>query len=171
MPASATPWAGTDTNADAGEDRSVPLPATVFAPPLTDVDDTGTPLPGAIADAKTALISGGSQLPRTAVAPALDDPARPAAVHGYPQGPPVPGTPPPGAPPAYGFPQGPGGAPHTPPPPPPGASAPGGPQGTPPAGAPGYGYPQGPAARRTPPAARRSGCPRGASPAAAPERR
>ncbi|MYZ06632.1 hypothetical protein GT028_04485, partial [Streptomyces sp. SID2999] len=54
-----TPWAGTDTNGD-GEDRSVPLPATVFAPPVHD----GTPPPPAAApDAKTALMSGGSQLP------------------------------------------------------------------------------------------------------------
>ncbi|WP_405772189.1 SUKH-4 family immunity protein [Streptomyces sp. NBC_01538] len=33
----ATPWTGTDTTSvDAGEDRSVPLPATVFAPPLSE---------------------------------------------------------------------------------------------------------------------------------------
>ncbi|QFZ75894.1 hypothetical protein GFH48_23870 [Streptomyces fagopyri] len=144
VPASATPWAGTDTNADAGEDRSVPLPATVFAPPLTDADDTGTPPPGAIADAKTALISGGSALPRTAVTPALGEPAPAAPPYGHPGGPAVPGTPPPAAPSAYGFPQGSAAAPGTPPPPPPGASAPGGPQGTPSAGAPGYGYPQAP---------------------------
>ncbi|MFK0025354.1 SUKH-4 family immunity protein [Streptomyces sp. NPDC090798] len=171
VPASATPWAGTDTAGDGGEDRSVPLPATVFAPQLTDVDDQagpGTP-PGVTPDAKTALMSGGSQLPRTAQAPAVDDRATPPS-YGYPQaGPGAPGTPPPGvpvsgapapgvpvpgvpgpggpqgAPPAgppaaYGYPQGPGGAPGTPPPPPP---PPGGPQGTPPPGAPGYGYPQG----------------------------
>ncbi|NEA04444.1 hypothetical protein G3I28_34880, partial [Streptomyces sp. SID10116] len=41
VPADATPWAGTDTNADAGDDHSVPLPATVFAPPLTGLDDDG----------------------------------------------------------------------------------------------------------------------------------
>ena len=68
-PVDVTPWAGTDTNADPGDDRSVPLPATVFAPPLTDVGDAGTPPP----NAKTALMSGGSQLPRTATAPAVDD--------------------------------------------------------------------------------------------------
>ncbi|MFF2128473.1 SUKH-4 family immunity protein [Streptomyces olivochromogenes] len=164
VPASATPWAGTDTAGDGGEDRSVPLPATVFAPPLTDVDDKagrGVP-PGVTPDAKTALMSGGSQLPRTAQAPAVDDRTGPPA-YGYPQAGPgapgMPGTPPPGAPvpgvpapggpqgtppagppAAYGYPQGPGGAPGTPPPPPP---PPGGPQGTPPPGAPGYGYPQG----------------------------
>ncbi|NED72530.1 hypothetical protein G3I51_09270, partial [Streptomyces sp. SID9944] len=68
-PAGATPWAGTDTNAEAGEDRSVPLPATVFAPPLSEAD--APPPPAAAPDAKTALMSGGSQLPRTAVAPEL----------------------------------------------------------------------------------------------------
>ncbi|MYX40234.1 hypothetical protein GTW59_03895, partial [Streptomyces sp. SID89] len=70
-PAGATPWAGTDTNAEAGEDRSVPLPATVFAPPLSEAD--APPPPAAAPDAKTALMTGGSQLPRTAVAPALGD--------------------------------------------------------------------------------------------------
>ncbi|WP_328871905.1 SUKH-4 family immunity protein [Streptomyces sp. NBC_00287] len=134
-PAGATPWAGTDTNADAGEDRSVPLPATVFAPPLSELDDS-TPPPAA-PDAKTALMSGGSQLPRTAVAPALDDPSAPGApVPGAPYAPGAPGvpggTPAPGAP-SYGYPQGPGG-PGTPPP---GATPP------PPVGASSYGYPQG----------------------------
>ncbi|MYS17363.1 hypothetical protein GTW73_25945, partial [Streptomyces sp. SID4982] len=70
-----TPWAGTDTNAEGSEDRSVPLPATVFAPPLND----GTPRPPAAEpDAKTALMSGGSRLPPTAVAPAVDDAGTPA---------------------------------------------------------------------------------------------
>ncbi|NEA79811.1 hypothetical protein G3I30_11995, partial [Actinospica acidiphila] len=31
-----TPWAGTDTTADAGEDRSVPLPQTVYAPQVRE---------------------------------------------------------------------------------------------------------------------------------------
>ncbi|NGO46896.1 SUKH-4 family immunity protein [Streptomyces ureilyticus] len=147
-PAAATPWAGTDTNADVGEDRSVPLPATVFSPPLSEPDDGRTP-PPTPPDAKTALMQGGSQLPRTAVGPAVDGEQSPGA----------PGTPPPGAsqgagaagtppPPgsAYGYPQGPG------------ASAPGGAQGAPPPGAPGtplpgsaYGYPQGPGAQGAPP--------------------
>ncbi|MFY1678378.1 SUKH-4 family immunity protein [Streptomyces sp. WMMC905] len=39
----ATPWAGTDTNAEEGEDRSVPLPETVFASPPADEDDEGRP--------------------------------------------------------------------------------------------------------------------------------
>ncbi|WP_217142786.1 SUKH-4 family immunity protein [Streptomyces sp. AC627_RSS907] len=87
-PAGATPWAGTDTNGDAGEDRSVPLPETVFAPPLSGPDD-GTPPPSTTPDAKTALMSGGSQLPPTALAPAIDDPSAPAASAGA-------GTPPAG---------------------------------------------------------------------------
>ncbi|MEW2300425.1 SUKH-4 family immunity protein [Streptomyces sp. NPDC006655] len=132
--AGATPWAGTDTNADAGDDRSVPLPATVFAPPLSDAGD------GALGDAETALMAGGSQLPPTAVSPALDDPntlgarggaqGAPGAEGGAPR--------PPGTPAAPGAP----GAPGTP------ATAPAG-SGTtppPPQGPPSYGYPQGPAA-------------------------
>ncbi|MFJ2888515.1 SUKH-4 family immunity protein [Streptomyces sp. NPDC087305] len=119
VPAGATPWAGTDTNADAGEDRSVPLPATVFAPPLSEPEDK-TP-----AEAKTALISGGSQLPRTTLSPAVDESnggagagssqssggpgaAAPGSSYGYPQGAGGPGAPAPGAS-AYGYPQGPGG--------------------------------------------------------------
>ncbi|MEV4329903.1 SUKH-4 family immunity protein [Streptomyces sp. NPDC049597] len=74
-PAGSTGW--TDTSADGGDDASVPLPATVFAPPVT-VDDDATPPPVA-PDAPTALMSGGSQLPRTTVAPALDPQAGPGA--------------------------------------------------------------------------------------------
>ncbi|MDT0395284.1 MULTISPECIES: SUKH-4 family immunity protein [Streptomyces] len=87
-PVGATPWAGTDTNADAGEDRSVPLPQTVFAQQLSEAgDDTPPPPPPAVPEAKTALIAGGSQLPPTALSPALGAP-------GAPQG--APGTPPAG---------------------------------------------------------------------------
>ncbi|MFI5855027.1 SUKH-4 family immunity protein [Streptomyces parvulus] len=111
-PAGATPWAGTDTNADAGEDRSVPLPQTVFSPPLSGADDETTPPPAA-PDAKTALMSGGSSLPPTALSPALDDPGRAPASDGRGTPPPAPGTPPPG--------------PGTPPPVPPAAQPPGGP--------------------------------------------
>ncbi|SCG06852.1 hypothetical protein GA0115259_110661, partial [Streptomyces sp. MnatMP-M17] len=69
-PAGATPWAGTDTNAAGSADEgSVPLPATVFAPPLSGSDDDDTPPPVVGADAPTALMSGGSQLPPTAVNP------------------------------------------------------------------------------------------------------
>ncbi|AWI33009.1 SUKH-4 family immunity protein [Streptomyces tirandamycinicus] len=70
-PVGATPWAGTDTNAGL-DDGSVPLPATVFAPPLVGADDEDDEPPSAGADAPTALMAGGSRLPRTAVAPALD---------------------------------------------------------------------------------------------------
>ncbi|MER8056806.1 MULTISPECIES: SUKH-4 family immunity protein [unclassified Streptomyces] len=122
VPAGATPWAGTDTNGGAGEDddRSVPLPATVFAPPLSGSDADGPRPPVSVPDAKTALMSGGSQLPRTAVAPALDLPDAPETP-GAPDGAPVPGgapgapmgsTPPPAVPPQgfpQGFPQAPGG--------------------------------------------------------------
>ncbi|KOY50335.1 SUKH-4 family immunity protein [Streptomyces sp. XY332] len=71
VPVGATPWAGTDVNPGA-DDVSVPLPATVFAPPLSgsDLEDVAPP-PGGASEAKTALIPGGSQLPRTAIAPAL----------------------------------------------------------------------------------------------------
>ncbi|MER6405462.1 SUKH-4 family immunity protein [Streptomyces viridosporus] len=112
----ATPWTGTDTNADAGEDRSVPLPETVFAPPLSESGDD-TPPPAATPDAKTALMSGGSRLPPTAVAPALPDPgasvppggSRGAGVPGTPPaGVPQGSTPPPGAPGAPGAPAAPG---------------------------------------------------------------
>ncbi|SCD80351.1 hypothetical protein GA0115249_109631, partial [Streptomyces sp. PpalLS-921] len=88
VPAGATPWAGTDTNAGSDEGE-VGLPATVFAPPLSGSDDDDTPPPGVSAEAPTALMSGGSQLPRTAVVPGLD-----------PQ--PGPGTRPPGRPPLPG---------------------------------------------------------------------
>ncbi|WP_030297002.1 SUKH-4 family immunity protein [Streptomyces katrae] len=71
VPVGATPWAGTDVNPGA-DDVSVPLPATVFAPPLSgsDLEDVAPP-PGGASEAKTALIPGGSRLPRTAIAPAL----------------------------------------------------------------------------------------------------
>ncbi|OAH14132.1 SUKH-4 family immunity protein [Streptomyces jeddahensis] len=138
-PAGVTPWAGTDTNADAGDDGSVPLPATVFAPPLVGADDEEAPPPGVAPDAKTALMSGGSQLPPTAVAPALDKSGAPA--YGYPQVPGTPSGPPasgapgaPGAPASYGYPQGPGTQPGPPAPGAPGASA-------------SYGYPGSDAAR------------------------
>ncbi|MFJ3887360.1 SUKH-4 family immunity protein [Streptomyces rubrogriseus] len=111
VPAGATPWAGTDTNADTGEDRSVPLPQTVFAPPLSGVDDD-TPPPSTTSDAKTALMSGGSGLPPTALSPAIGDPNAPGAPGGAGTPPPVAPNPPPAQPPA-----GPG-SPATPPRPP-----------------------------------------------------
>ncbi|MGW5275383.1 SUKH-4 family immunity protein [Streptomyces sp. NPDC004044] len=88
VPTGAAPWAGTDTNADS-DDGAVALPATVFAPPLSGADDDGTPPPAVSAEAPTALMSGGSGLPRTAAVPGLP-----------PQGPgaPGPGAPVPGVP-------------------------------------------------------------------------
>ncbi|MFI2348324.1 SUKH-4 family immunity protein [Streptomyces sp. NPDC019443] len=80
-PSGAAAW--TDTNAAGSDDASVPLPATVFAPPISGTDDDDTPPPVVGPDAPTALMSGGSQLPRTAVAPALNQqpggPAGPGA--------------------------------------------------------------------------------------------
>ncbi|MFD3695609.1 SUKH-4 family immunity protein [Streptomyces sp. NPDC058646] len=70
VPAGSTPWAGTDVNANA-DDASVPLPATVFAPPLSGSDLEDAPSPGVAPEAKTTLMAGGSQLPKTAVSPAL----------------------------------------------------------------------------------------------------
>lgn len=89
VPAGATPWAGTDTNA-AGDVGGVPLPATVFAPPLSGSDDDGTPPPVVPAEAPTALMSGGSQLPRTAVVPGLDPQAPPPGTAAPAPGAPVP---------------------------------------------------------------------------------
>ncbi|MEU3613886.1 SUKH-4 family immunity protein [Streptomyces sp. NPDC006872] len=130
-PLGATPWAGTDTNGDSGDDRSVPLPATVFAPPLSGSDDESGP-PTAAPDAKTALMSGGSQLPPTAVAPALDGTGAPVPQGARPQPtpPPTPAPTPPAAP--------------TPPP------SPSGPSGAVGAVGASYGYPQGAAASAPP---------------------
>ncbi|MFG2405223.1 SUKH-4 family immunity protein [Streptomyces brevispora] len=94
-PVGATPWAGTDTNADS-DAEGVGMPATVFAPPLSGADDEGAPPRMVSADAPTALMSGGSQLPPTAIVPGFD-----------PQG---PGAPVPGAPGAPGAPGRPGGS-------------------------------------------------------------
>ncbi|MFE0327827.1 SUKH-4 family immunity protein [Streptomyces sp. NPDC058960] len=127
-----TPWAGTDTNAEVGEDRSVPLPETVFAPPLSDSDEGAVPL-----DEKAASVPGGTpqgapQVPGAPGAPgAAHAPGAPgAAAYGYPQPPGgVPGAPQaPGAA-SYGYPQ----APGTPAP------------GAPASGAPAPGVPQAPA--------------------------
>ncbi|MFH9245023.1 SUKH-4 family immunity protein [Streptomyces lydicus] len=128
-PAEATPWAAADTTSSdgGGEDLSVGLPQTVFAPPLAGFDEEDAPAaPRARPEAKTELLRGGSQLPRTQVAPAVElpdgtgpgggplpppMPAAPPAVPGLPDlpppsGPPVadvpppPGVPGPGTPPA-----------------------------------------------------------------------
>ncbi|MER5969318.1 SUKH-4 family immunity protein [Streptomyces sp. NPDC002055] len=87
-----TPWADATPRGD-DDDRSVGLPQTVFAPPLSGVDGGGTPPPAASAEAKTALMSGGSQLPPTAVSPALGSEADPGwgePAAGAPQRPPGP---------------------------------------------------------------------------------
>ncbi|MFD8237001.1 SUKH-4 family immunity protein [Streptomyces sp. NPDC059696] len=146
VPEGATPWAGTDTTADAGEDRSVPLPATVFAPPLSG-DDGDTPPPSTTPEAKTTLMSGGSGLPPTALSPALDDPNA--------QG---PGTVPAPGGPGHGGPTGPAGSPVGPAgaPPVPGTPPGGVPQGSTPPPVPGgqpYGYPQPPGSTPPPAAA------------------
>ncbi|MEU0147257.1 SUKH-4 family immunity protein [Streptomyces sp. NPDC006288] len=152
VPAGGTPWAGTDTNAGAGEGE-VPLPATVFAPPLSGSDDDGVPPPVVSAEAPTALMSGGSGLPRTAVVPGLDPSAPPpgSAAPARPAGPAGPGpgagdiadaatskavVPPRGArgagpttPPPPGAPGTPGVRPGATPPPPSGPGVPGVPAG------------------------------------------
>ncbi|MFD9164162.1 SUKH-4 family immunity protein, partial [Streptomyces sp. NPDC059558] len=78
VPIGATPWAGTDVNSGA-DDVSVPLPATVFAPPLSGSDLEDAPSSGVAPEAKTTLMAGGSQLPRTAIVPALGTPDEPPA--------------------------------------------------------------------------------------------
>ncbi|MEU5472475.1 SUKH-4 family immunity protein [Streptomyces lydicus] len=144
-PAEATPWAAADTTSSdgGGEDLSVGLPQTVFAPPLAGFDEEDAPAaPRARPEAKTELLRGGSQLPRTQVAPAVELPdgtgpgGGPA---GGPGGAPLP-PPMPAAPPAVpGLPDlpPPSGPPVADVPPPPGvagAGAPGVPgPGTPPA--------------------------------------
>ncbi|MFE2041013.1 SUKH-4 family immunity protein [Streptomyces sp. NPDC059477] len=169
-PAGATPWAGTDTNADGGEDRSVPLPVTVFAPPLSGADDEDTP-PSVAPEAATALMSGGSGLPPTVSAPALDD-SDGAGVRGTGGVPGVPGGPGArgGAVGAHGSY---GGSAVPPGVVPPGAVPPGAvpsgavpPGGTPPP-APTYGYPQGPPGPRGPgvPGTPASGTPAPGTPA------
>ena len=77
VPASGTPWAGTDTNAAPGGGASVPLPATVYAPQLTGFDEEDLPPSGVAPEAGTALLPGGSRLPSTAVAPAVNSPEQP----------------------------------------------------------------------------------------------
>ncbi|MFD4136585.1 SUKH-4 family immunity protein [Streptomyces goshikiensis] len=154
VPAGATPWAGTDVNSG-GDDASVPLPATVFAPPLSGSDLEDAPSSGVAAEAKTTLMAGGSRLPATSIAPAValgsgdiaDAPTGKATVNrpgapAVPPTPPGPPTPPPPGPAgslgggldhAATMLAGPGVVPQ--PPGPPGAPTPPGPPGPP--GAPG----------------------------------
>ncbi|MFE3937421.1 hypothetical protein ACFXPJ_27555, partial [Streptomyces goshikiensis] len=70
VPTGATPWAETAVH-PGGDDASVPLPATVFAPPLSGSDLEDAPSSGVAAEAKTTLMAGGSRLPETAIAPAV----------------------------------------------------------------------------------------------------
>ncbi|MFG2139642.1 SUKH-4 family immunity protein [Streptomyces sp. NPDC048650] len=159
-----TPWADADTTGDGGaEDRSVGLPQTVFAAPLAsfdESDDTPEAAPRSRPDAKTELLHGGSQLPRTQVAPAVPEPGGADAPSDGPGAPPpmppsapaVPGLaelPPPSGPPVADVPPPPGAG--APPPAPPvgggvhaaatmladGSGLPGNAGGPPPPGAPG----------------------------------
>ncbi|MEU7568463.1 SUKH-4 family immunity protein [Streptomyces fradiae] len=130
-------WNDTSTSLDAADDASVPLPATVFAPPLSGSDDDDTPPPAVPADAPTALMQGGSGLPRTAVVPRVDADADAARIADAETGkaPVSPRTPPGGSR---------GDGPATPPPPGApgvpgaGAGATAGPPAPPPAPAGGY---------------------------------
>lgn len=106
-PVGATPWAGTDTNAGSDEGE-VGLPATVFAPPLSGADDEGAPPRVVSADAPTALMSGGSQLPATAIVPGLPPQGGPGAPPAPLPGGPAPSAPAPGSPAAPGPRPGPG---------------------------------------------------------------
>ncbi|MEU6119973.1 SUKH-4 family immunity protein [Streptomyces sp. NPDC047117] len=149
-PASGAPaapsWEGTDITADdEADDRSVGLPATVFAPQL-DMEEGAaaeSDRPSVRPDAKTELLPGGSNLPRTAVAPAIEDPHAAAPGAGPvlselppPSGPPVTHLPPPpGAAPAPGPSAPPPAAPDMPPPAAPGTQHPAAP-GAPPTAAP-----------------------------------
>ncbi|MFI1255665.1 SUKH-4 family immunity protein [Streptomyces netropsis] len=118
VPPGATPWAGADTNTGADDsDRSVGLPATVFAPALEDTGAPDAASPAVPADAKTALMATGSALPRTAIAPAIEDPAAPV----------------PGAPAPVAAPEPPAAQPAAPPSVPP-AAAPAAPPAAPPGG-------------------------------------
>ncbi|MFF0753454.1 SUKH-4 family immunity protein [Streptomyces sp. NPDC004267] len=118
--AAPSPWA--DANASAGgADGAVPLPATVFAPPLSGADDEDTPPPAVGADAPTALMKGGSALPATAIAPRMN--ADGTFGQGAPATPPTPPSAPmpPSAPPSAPNPPS---APPSAPTPPPAPSSP-----------------------------------------------
>ncbi|WP_327662979.1 MULTISPECIES: SUKH-4 family immunity protein [unclassified Streptomyces] len=158
VPVDATPWAGTDTNGVGDEeDRSVPLPDTVFSPPLAE----DAPPLGVTPDAQTARIVG--PIPPPPPPPPSDVPvtyanqqaapdagaqppsAPPAPSYGFPPAASDAGSQPPSAPPApassYGFPPA---APDAGPQPP----------SAPPAPTSSYGFPQGaPDAGSQPPSA------------------
>ncbi|MGW5253037.1 SUKH-4 family immunity protein [Streptomyces sp. NPDC004012] len=152
--AGVTPWAGTDTSAEAGEDGSVPLPETVFAPQPSDADRGAAPVAPPVPPAAALSVAAASKTPAPPGAPGV--PGVPPA-SGVPQGPPPPpgpapvgGPQPPGAPGAPGVPPGVPGVPTASgvpqgPPSPPGPAPVGGPR---PPGVPGVppasGVPQGP---------------------------
>ncbi|WP_129844128.1 SUKH-4 family immunity protein [Streptomyces sp. RFCAC02] len=129
--APASPWAGTDTSESGDGTESIAPPATVFAPPVVEDDETPAPRQsgptGPTSEARTTVMPQGSALP-------------PTAVHAPPPRPGGDAAPPPGAGPIPGPP----GAPLGPPPVPGGggdlagadtirAAAPGGPVPPPPA--------------------------------------
>ncbi|MFI0895990.1 hypothetical protein ACH4SE_05950, partial [Streptomyces sp. NPDC020983] len=89
-------WAG-KTVSDTGEGQSVPMPATVFAPPISGADLPETPPAPESSEARTKLLPAGSGLPPTLLAPEQPGPPVPSPAQ---SGPPVP-------PPAQG------GVPHT----------------------------------------------------------
>ncbi|CAL9506149.1 hypothetical protein SUDANB6_03550 [Streptomyces sp. enrichment culture] len=101
-PPGATPWTGTDTSAYAEEDRSVPLPETVSAPPSDGADDEPPAGPAAPAvppqgapngpGAPGGTPSGGGR-PAAAVPPGPSGPPVPPGVPGASGAPGVPQPP------------------------------------------------------------------------------
>ncbi|MFF7158811.1 SUKH-4 family immunity protein [Streptomyces sp. NPDC008139] len=99
-------WAG-KTTSDSGEGQSVPVPATVFAPPISGSDQVDLAQDPEAEQARTELLPSGSGLPKTRIAPPVEPqapvpPARPGVPHTVggsqfppPGGPAVP-LPPPG---------------------------------------------------------------------------
>lgn len=98
-----SPWEGADTGGSGAGAGQAP-PATVFAPPISGSDEDDTPPPpSAQAEAKTELMPEGSALPRTQLAPSLEEPGTGK------QAPPPPGQPPHAPQPPAGSPGAPGG--------------------------------------------------------------
>ncbi|MCI0384011.1 SUKH-4 family immunity protein [Streptomyces sp. CNQ085] len=75
---SGSPWDAADTSGSGGDLASARPPVSVSVPPISGSDDEDGgpgPVSGAGSEAKTALLpESGGVLPRTAVAPAADDP-------------------------------------------------------------------------------------------------
>ncbi|MGW3244287.1 SUKH-4 family immunity protein [Streptomyces sp. NPDC001070] len=114
------PAAWRDTNNNEGAGVSVPPPATVYAPPISDSDDAHTPPPMTSAEASTERLPGvaetGTPLPRPQAQAGYGHPG--ASTGAPPPPPPPPPVPGPGA---YGYP---GGSATPPPPGPPPAPSP-----------------------------------------------